>query len=323
MMAGVNNDSLAELLLATALLGTVAILQRERPPSFWALGLLLGAIFVTKSQAYVAAPVLGLALFIRWKREGSGVDKLFRWGAELFLPALLIGALWWGRNISIYGGLDWMGLQRHDLVVTGQPTTAEWVATHGLPATLRRFIQFTYQSFWGMFGWMTVPMNLLAYQMIGLWSFLTLCGFGLALSGRRGRPVSERVMRSAVLLLALSAALSAAGYLWWNLGYVQHQGRYLYPALIPLGLAAGVAWERLARAKSTRLIAACMLLIAVAAIAMGHRTFAVLTLGTAGLLWLNTRLPTRLRWLLPAAVAAGMAALSALSLYLFVIPWLS
>jgi hypothetical protein len=210
-------------------------------------------------------------------------------------------------------------LEQHDLVVEGQPTTAGWIAANGLPATVRRFFLFTFQSFWGMFGWMAVPMNTLAYQVIGLWSVLTLCGFGLALSGRRP---TGRVMPSIVLTLALSAALSAGGYLWWNLDYVQHQGRYLFPALVPLGLAAGVAWEQLARAKATRPIAVGLLLIAIVAVTMGHRAFGALVVGTAGLLWSTSLLPIRLRWLLPAAGAAGLATLSTVSLFLFVIPWL-
>ena len=38
-------------------------------------------------------------------------------------------------------------------------------------------------------------------------------------------------------LLALSALLTLLSYLWYNIKFVQHQGRYLFPALVPLGLA--------------------------------------------------------------------------------------
>ena len=31
--------------------------------------------------------------------------------------------------------------------------------------------------------------------------------------------------------------MTAGGFLWYNLTFVQHQGRYLLPALLPLALA--------------------------------------------------------------------------------------
>jgi len=48
-------------------------------------------------------------------------------------------------------------------------------------------------------------------------------------------------------LLLTSALLTLGLYLYYNLSYVQHQGRYLFPALIPVGLAAAVGlsgWGR-------------------------------------------------------------------------------
>jgi hypothetical protein len=36
--------------------------------------------------------------------------------------------------------------------------------------------------------------------------------------------------------------LTLAGYLYYNLTFVQHQGRYLFPALIPIGLAFAIGW---------------------------------------------------------------------------------
>lgn len=322
MMTGVNNDSLAELLLAIALLGAVQVLVAERPPTPWPLGLLLGAIFVTKSQAYIAAPVLVVALAIRWRCERREAGWLLRYATGLLAPALLLGVLWWGRNIATYGGIDWMGLSQHDLVVTGQPTTAEWIAEHGLPATLRRFFQFTFQSFWGMFGWMAVPMNVRVYQGVGVWSALTAVGFGLALANSRGQRHQGGSGRAIALVLAFSASLSALGYLWWNLSFVQHQGRYLYPALIPLGLAAGIAWEHLAYDRTARGVAVLCLVFSFGAFATGQRFLALIVAGAAGLLWLNSKLSIRFRWLLPALASAGLAGLALVSLFLFVIPWL-
>ncbi len=46
-------------------------------------------------------------------------------------------------------------------------------------------------------------------------------------------------------LLALWAALTTAAFLWYNLSYVQHQGRYLFPAIIPWGVAFTLGVEGL------------------------------------------------------------------------------
>jgi hypothetical protein len=235
----------------------------------------------------------------------------------------VLGAIWWGRNIVTYGGMDWMGLNRHDLVVTGQPTTADWIAEHGLPATLQRFVKFTFQSFWGMFGWMAVPMNTLAYQGVGVLSAMTAIGFGLALVHRQNHRLGEEADWAVALVLTLSTLLSVLGYLWWNVSFVQHQGRYLFTALVPIGLAAGVAWEFLAYDRAARWVALLFLVGSVVALITGSQFFAVIIAGAAGVVWLNNRLDPRYRWFLPMIVNLGLAGFALASLFLFVIPWLN
>ena len=328
MMAGVNNDILAELLLAAALLGAATMLTAEDAPKPWLLGLVLGAVFLTKSTAYVAAPVLGAALFFRWHHRKEPIGSLARQLAALFGPALLLGAIWWGRNLATYGGMDWMAIGRHDEVVFGQPTTAGWIAANGLTATAGRFVRDTFRSFWGMFGWMSVAMDTRIYQGLGILTGVTGLGFCLAAVGQRRKESEQRAVgrfasRHVPTLLAMSAVLTIGGYLWWNLSFVQHQGRYLFPALIPLGLAAGVGWEKLTQARTARIAATALVPIAILLTATGYRFAACWCIGVAGLLWLNSLLPVRIRWLLVTAVAGGLALLSGGSLFLFVIPWLS
>ncbi len=330
MMAGVNNDTLAELLVAAGLLCALAVLEADRPPARWLLGLLLGSVLITKIQAYVVVPVVGLAGVARWRRaEAREWRWLAGWLFGVYGPALVIGGLWWTRNVATYGGLDWMGLERHDLVVLGQPTTAGWIAEYGLVATLRRFVQFTFQSFWGMFGWMAVPMSARAYQAVGIWSAMAGSGYVLALVAARGRggsgsPSGRLALRASpmALLLTASTLLTVGGYLWWNLRYVQHQGRYLYPALVPLALGAGVAWEQLTHPGPARVTAAVLLLVGAVTAMVGNRSAAVVWAGAAGILWAKSLLPGRRRWLLPAAASAGLALLSGAGVFLYVVPWL-
>ena len=44
------------------------------------------------------------------------------------------------------------------------------------------------------------------------------------------------------MLLAVWVVLTVGGYLYYNVTFVQHQGRYLFPALIPIGLAFAIGW---------------------------------------------------------------------------------
>ena len=44
------------------------------------------------------------------------------------------------------------------------------------------------------------------------------------------------------IILVVWFILTVGGYLYYNVTFVQHQGRYLFPALIPIGLAFAIGW---------------------------------------------------------------------------------
>ena len=70
MLSSVNNDSLAELIIA-AILALLVLPWPDRSPAkrLLALGLLLGLGFLTKATVYLMAPVVGLFLLARyWPR---------------------------------------------------------------------------------------------------------------------------------------------------------------------------------------------------------------------------------------------------------------
>jgi hypothetical protein len=172
----------------------------------------------------------------------------------VFGIAGLMGLTWWVRNLFVYGGIDVLGTGAHNAIVVGQPRTVEWIAERGLGATLLAFVQTTFQSFWGQFGWMGVVMPAWVYQLLFLFSFLTLFGFFWALA----RPSERWTMKAGQkdlgeITLSTAPALILAGtflfslvlYLGYNLTFVQHQGRYLFPALIPIGIGVAIAWMML------------------------------------------------------------------------------
>lgn len=242
-LATLNNDSLANLFIAAILwLLLRGVARPARAASQWALiGALLGVGFLTKATVYIMVPVVALALWQRYRTERRA---LWRATVKVTLPALLLGLLWWVRNLTVYGGLDILGKAAHDRVVVGQLRTADWIAEQGLAPALRQFAVTTFQSFWGQFGWMGVVMDRWVYAALALFSLLVLAGLALAWLRRRGNETSRQ---QAVLLIAAVLATLAV-FLGYNLTFLQAQGRYLFPALIPIasGVAAALAaWTRL------------------------------------------------------------------------------
>jgi 4-amino-4-deoxy-L-arabinose transferase-like glycosyltransferase len=259
MLAAVNNDSLAELLIAAIVLVLFAIAAgRQRDQSggkqgadfglLFLLGVLLGLGFLTKVTVYILAPVAAAVLL--WRYWGRWRDLALA-GLLAFGVAFLIGLGWWIRNLSVYGGVDILGTVAHNAVVVGQPRTAEWIAERGLAGTLQAFLQTTFQSFWGQFGWMGVVMPAWVYRPLLLFSLLTLAGLGWVVI-RRNRPDDKLSARpswrlGALLILGGTFAMSLLVYLSYNVTFVQHQGRYLFSALLPIGIAVAIAWAALLR----------------------------------------------------------------------------
>ncbi len=275
MMAGVNNDSLAELILAAVIWQLILLAQAESAKTVGAaraafLGGLIGLGLVTKTTDYLALPLAALALGLRWRRGCAGCGRL---ALLIFGPALLIGLPWWVRNAVTYGGLDLLGLGRHNWVVVGQPRTSEWLAAYGAAEVARRFVQTTFQSFWGQFGWMGVVLDQRIYAGLALVSGLAGLGWVLqVVAGLRPAPTRPALtpgQRDGLILLAGLVLLTLASYLWYNLTFVQHQGRYLFPALIPIGLGVTVGLRRVFQPDGARLAAALLLALLAGLVAFG------------------------------------------------------
>lgn len=266
MMAGVNNDALAEVVLGAALWMLIGLIQqpvpnhetrpaRSRPGRsiYWSTGIVLGLAVLTKTTVYVVLPVALLAVGLREWRAGQtppGAPSE-RWSAArrwlgqtgwLLLTAALVAGPWLARNVAVYGWRDPLALAHHNAVVVGQPRTVQWLTQYGWAGLAGRFVRTTFQSFWGQFGWMGVPLHPAMYLALALFSALVVCGFvGWLVDPRRPRLTSHQ--RNGLVLLAVSAGLTLAAYLWYNVTFVQHQGRYLFPALIPLALMAALGLE--------------------------------------------------------------------------------
>lgn len=239
ILASVNNDALALALTGAILWASIDYADGGRTPA-WALGLLVGAALLTKSTAYLMGGVAFLAVFIGARRAArpSGPSLPVRPLAAYLLPAALLGALWWLRNFSVYGLPDFLGLRAHDLVVVGQLRTADYVAGTGLPQYLSTAVQTVITSFYGQFGWMALPLP--AWT---LWGLLVVTLAGLALAAFN--PVRISAARGTWRVFGLTALLSVAMLIYYNTSFVQFQGRYAYPLLIPLAVTVAIGLDSL------------------------------------------------------------------------------
>lgn len=287
ILAGVSNDGLSELIVAAGMLLGMWYLtpkvDRNWQPNELILGVVTGLGFVTKASAYLLLPIMALVILLRWLREEDRYwGDLLRYAVSFALPALILGGLWWARNELTYGLSDYLGLARHDAVVVGQPRTAAWIAREGFEAWLGLGVRTTFNSFWGQFGWMGVPMPDWVYLILLAFTLVSYAGLVPLLLRARPEEFSLPKRDMALLLTALFG-LGIAAFLYYNTSFVQFQGRYLYPAMTAFATATAAGWVGWTRLLAGRVRAA----------------------------WL--------RWT-PALIMGGLAVLSAYALWRFIIP---
>jgi 4-amino-4-deoxy-L-arabinose transferase-like glycosyltransferase len=109
----------------------------------------------------------------------------------------------------------------------------------------------TFAGFWANFGWLTMPLDMIWYQVLAVGSLVALIGLGLwgidALSSwKQGRASPPTWQNKSLLLLfvglclvLLQTFLPMIGRQW------QPQGRYLFPAIIPIATLSTLGWRRI------------------------------------------------------------------------------
>jgi 4-amino-4-deoxy-L-arabinose transferase-like glycosyltransferase len=346
MTSAVNNDVLAELLLTASVLGLVHYLRAPRPGHWRAvgLGILVGLGLVTKLTVFIVVPLMLVGILVGPHRGtdsggGAGPSRGHRRVRDAVLilgVAALVLLPWLVRNHLVYGGLDLLGLSRHDRVVVGQPRTAEWLVERGCRGLLRSFGQTTFQSFWGQFGWMGVLLDSRLYMILGILSGLVAFGILLLvvqrvhIGGHRLLTMDPVPSQPWLLgLLGLWLALTLGSYLWYNVEFVQHQGRYLFPALVPLALlfAGGLA-EALSRPRAWLVAGICLasgcLLIVKGLASGGPDPWAVVLLAGTGMGFILRRILVE-AWdtAVHTLPYVGLFALDWICLFGFIVPALS
>ena len=266
MLAGVNNDVLAEVVLAAIVFGLLRILTdpNQTPErshkTWWAVGLLFGAALLTKTTAYVSVGLILVTFLLLWRRGTSLAAELRRAAPGLGV-GLMLGAAWFARDAVVYGPTDWLGLGRHSAVVVGQPRTLELYPNYLVAAT--DYLPIMFRSFWGQFGWMGVPLDARLYNLllaVTLFALIGLVPFLASTFPRVPRPTTAGTaavvpeppahrQTDGLLLVAAWFLFTFVATLAYSLDLFQAQGRYLFPALgaIAVFVAAGFGeWIRIA-----------------------------------------------------------------------------
>ncbi len=242
MITSVNNDALAEVIIAVALLWIIRYLQASNIP-VWQFGLIMAVGLLTKTTTYFLAGVIPLAILLRWYQEKGSIQSLIKAWAIFLVIALGIGGLWWIRNFGVYGFPDFLGLRAHDAIVVDQPRTAEYIANNGMAVYIREMIRVTFNSFWGQFGWMAVPLD----NVLGGWIYrgfailMTIGGSGLLVARLPRQAESDtqqepRTQWAVWVILTITLVLAVLAYLYYNTEFLQWQGRYMFSGLIPFAL---------------------------------------------------------------------------------------
>jgi hypothetical protein len=342
MLAAVNNDGLAELILAGILWMLVRYVkggekgkegtEGKMPWRLVGLGVLVGFGVLTKTTTLISIPLVLVAVVLAVGHRPSAIGH--RLSAirspllAIFLPALLLTLPWFIRNAYVYGGLDILGWTRHDAIVIGQPRTADGLAQYGAARLVKNFVLTTFRSFWAQFGWMGVLVDERIYLVLALLCAIVGSGFLIYLARViRQRDSLSAYQKAALGLLALSASLTLLSYLWYNCKFVQHQGRYVFPALVPLGLFFALGLQEVLAKKRAKVIAALCLLALLFLAAKGlltndfNKWSMALLGGTALAFGLKTLLPERYDGFAFALPYLGLFALDAICLFGFIVPY--
>ena len=245
----VNADAFSLAASAAVIYLSVRLLHDgfSRPLALYS-GVALGFLALARANYWPLFGLFGVAwafaVFRAWREDGAARRVLFSSVATVAIAAA-IGGWWYIRNFQLYG--DPLGFDTLQDAFDAAGPLRQSPADQGATFTSLLFDdpvwrKFTFRSFWGVFGYMTVFLNSRIYVLIQ--AVLVVAGAGLIIAAHKalsehGRKVWQWGTSWAWLMLVILVPTVVLLSVWTSLyNDFQPQGRYLYAALIPVILLA-------------------------------------------------------------------------------------
>jgi 4-amino-4-deoxy-L-arabinose transferase-like glycosyltransferase len=234
----INNDNLITFLAALTLWQLVQlVVARSDEPSDWqlaGLGILVGLAALTKVSGLGLLGLVGITLLV-WGVRRRSWHTIILGNGLVGLMTIAIAGWWYWRNVTLYG--DWSGAENMIAMMGGRPVspTLEQLLAE-VPGLLR--------SFWGLFGYFSVPLPTAIYWLLNLLLVTGLVGLLTALINR-SQKLPPYLGQAWPILLGW-IGLMLVGLLQWTLRTPATQGRLLFPALAGLAILWAAGWIALA-----------------------------------------------------------------------------
>jgi 4-amino-4-deoxy-L-arabinose transferase-like glycosyltransferase len=241
----VNNDNLIIFLVTLTLWWLVLMVVKYPPqskdrqkmsaePPLWGfavLGVLVGLAALAKASGLILLGLVGLTL-LGWGGRRRSWRIALLGNVVVGVLVVVISGWWYWRNLILYGDLT--GTRNIVLMMGPRPfalTLGQLVAE--MPGVLR--------SFWGLFGYFSVPMPAVLYWFYNLMLAGGLVGLLVPfLPGRRGTFPPR--LQYTWFILAGWLLLTFIALIQWTLRTPASQGRFLFPAFGSLAIFWATGW---------------------------------------------------------------------------------
>ena len=250
IMGAVNNDNLAELLVSLFIFVLTKILKDGLSPLRIASAALLIVLgLLTKRTAILGIPVLATAVLLYFWEGGFHFSfNLSKKGAGLLagivILVVLSGILSWEASPGLWK--SFLSALRPYLILIPGADFSKLFTSKGI-TLLALYVQSLFESFWGRFGWMKIRLDPIWYRTMALVSMAAIVGMNMfvirAFRKRRALALWQKKCLLLFFLCVVFAIVIAMFYgvrVWAHFQSFQPterpkpQGRYLFPAIIPI-----------------------------------------------------------------------------------------
>ncbi|MBO1750942.1 DUF2142 domain-containing protein [Actinotalea sp. BY-33] len=253
---GASNDALATF--AGSVVVYLVVRAMTRPPTpltLLGVGGALGLGLLTKGFMLAAIPMVALALLV----PAHGLTGRRRTANALIAltAAFAVGGWWWLRNLLLYG----------EVQPAGDPPLPQGDGQQTVRVFLYQASVRLSQTFWGSFGWLELQVPLWLVRSGNLLVALAL--LGAAVWAVRRRRAGTMLALAAFPAGVFGIVLVGGGVRHFHSGqFPGLQGRYLFCALVVLGIAVAAALDLVVRSASLRAALPAAVTVAAAAISL-------------------------------------------------------